>query len=105
MKKQINKVVCPKCGYEYTPSEIFYPEDILPDVGEVVRKEDGTIDFCTGKSDLEVEEFTCDHCGCIFKATPELAVSTSIENTVESFDDDYSTPIFKDRITLDEPEK
>ena len=106
MKKPAFKesIICPYCGREYVPSEIFYPEDLLPNVGDVVRKENGLVEFCTGSQELESEEYCCDGCGKTFKVTP--ALSFLVEKVeVEDFDEDFSTQIYKDRISLEEPKE
>ena len=36
-------IKCPKCGYEYLASEIFYPEDLLGTCNNIIRDENGKI--------------------------------------------------------------
>ena len=44
LKKHII-IKCPKCGYEYLASEIFYPDDLLGGSTDILRDENGKIIF------------------------------------------------------------
>ena len=70
------KAKCPYCGREYMPSELLYPENVLPSIGEPVRDEKGAIEFCTGSDELSSETYVCDGCGREFVVMPSLSVET-----------------------------
>lgn len=92
VKKKIeikNKIICPYCGYEYTISEIFMPEDLLPNTGDVVRKQDGSIDFCLGAQELAKEDYLCDNCNHKFEVEPIISYKI---NKVD-FEDNESVTI------------
>lgn len=69
-------VKCPKCGYEYIASEIFYPEDILGKVKNVVRDDSGKIIFIEGDYPELIEEWQCDKCDTNFKV--KLSITSEI---------------------------
>ena len=94
-------IKCPKCGREYHPSEIFYPNSFLGRATDVARDNDGNILFFTGDDMCLNEEYTCDNCNTTFKVIASVDFKTSIDNE-HSFDEEYSTPLYENRISLKE---
>lgn len=91
---------CPKCGYEYLASEIFYPEYILGRSTDITRDENGKIIFLGDGYEPEFEEdWECDHCGCNFKAKLNIKSETIYDN-IYDFSDDYKISIDDDKETL-----
>lgn len=99
LSKQII-IKCPKCGYEYLASEIFYPDDIFGTCDEVLRDENGHILLVAHGSDPQREEpWTCDHCGCEF--TARLTVKgESIYNDDLDFSEDFTINSNSDKVQL-----
>ena len=68
MINDLNKHViirCPKCGYEYLASEIFYPETLLGKSTDVIRDDNGKIIFLGNGEEPELtEDWECENCGC-----------------------------------------
>ena len=82
------KITCPKCGYEYLPNEIFYPDDVFGDANSIVRDENGKIEIFGGDSFNLDEEFTCEHCGCHFNVVGKVSFKTTILDEID-FDNDF----------------
>lgn len=82
-------IKCPKCGYEYLASEIFYPEDLLGSCNNILRDENGRILLVSDGEDPHLEEdWTCDHCGCDFKAKLDIKGTTLYSNELD-FSEDF----------------
>lgn len=93
-------IKCPKCGYEYLASEIFYPEDLLGTCNNIIRDENGKILLVTGGDDPYLEEdWECDHCGCQFKATLNVKGGT-LYNNEHDFSEDYTISTEDDKEKL-----
>ena len=43
-------IKCPKCGYEYLPAEIFFPDVLLGEPSNIIRDEEGKVEFFEGNS-------------------------------------------------------
>lgn len=82
-------IKCPKCGYEYLASEIFFPEDLIGKAQEIVRDDNGKILVILDGEEPHLEEpWECDHCGCDFVA--KLDVKASVEyNEDKDFSEEY----------------
>lgn len=94
-------IECPHCRRQYTIQEIFMPNYLLGLAKDIVRNEDGVIEAFDGVEQDLTEQFTCEECNTTFKVKANISFDVeTIEE--ESFDDDYSTTIYKDRITLEE---
>ena len=62
-------IVCPHCGYEYLPAEIFYAESLIGRPTEVVRDVLGKIlyyEYVPGHELETTEHYVCDGCGKSF---------------------------------------
>lgn len=88
LSKQII-IKCPKCGYEYLASEIFYPENLLGVAKDVLRDDKGKILLIIdGEEPCLEEDWECYNCGCDFKAKLDIK-SGSIYNQNYDFNEDY----------------
>lgn len=85
---KVKKIVCPNCGWEYLPNEIFYPDEAFGDANSIVRDEKGKIQIFEGDSLSLKEEFTCEHCGCHFETEGEINFTTHIIDEID-FDNDF----------------
>lgn len=95
-----NIIKCPYCGYEYVPSEIYYPNEFLGKPKNIYRDVDGKIEKIDKESNLN-ETYTCDSCDKTFKVSASVNfVTEKLEEL--NFEDDYVSPLYKDRITLEE---
>lgn len=39
----MHKIICPKCGAEYLPSEIYFAEDLIGKQKNIVKNDEGKI--------------------------------------------------------------
>lgn len=92
MNKNIVKIVCPHCGYEYLPAEIFYPTSVFDDPGTIVRNEKGKIEFFSGKNIELIESFVCDKCGCEFEVEGKVEFNTQLK-VRDIFSEEYFSDI------------
>ena len=103
MNDSIHKIKCPHCGAEYLPSEIYIPEDFLPDCDDVTRDEEGKLVACHSNALNLSEEYTCDYCGHRFSVEAQVSFKTSV-NELHDYGHDYETQLYPEgRIEL--PEK
>ncbi len=94
------KIICPHCGAEYLPAEIFYPESILGNPSNIIKDEDGLIEHYEGEEPDFTEEYTCDKCGHTFTVTGDVVYT--VTEKLDEFDEDWSTTVFKGRIPLED---
>lgn len=94
--KPIKKAVitCPHCGWEYVPSEIFVPGQLIgkPDPSTLVKDALGKILYVEYPQDQEpeqVETYVCDNCEKTFVITPTVSYKTQKEEEVLDFKDPY----------------
>lgn len=99
MKQKL--IVCPTCGCEYHPSEIFLPNYILGKPKEIEKDAFGKLSTYGGVEQDLKEQFVCDKCNTRFNVTAKLDFVVE-EDVMKSFNDEYSTTIYKDRIKLAE---
>lgn len=93
---------CPKCGAEYLPSEIMYPESLLGRETCVSKDSDGHIIFSDGEAPSYSDEYTCDYCGCTFDVKATVSYSSEVDS-LHDFSRPYETKLHGDRMTLKEP--
>ena len=81
----MKKIKCPYCGAEYTPSEIFMPQDFLETSLSVLRDKSGKIEHISCEDACLEESYICDYCD------KEFTVKAEIEYVVEQSEefDDY----------------
>ena len=82
-----NKLIikCPKCGYQYLPSEIFFPESFLGSAHDVVRNAAGKIIHAAGEDPDLKETYTCDCCGSSFTVEANITMKSSLIEEDEDF--------------------
>lgn len=87
MTKDFIILKCPKCGYEYLASEIFYPDDILGKPNNIIRDDKGHIILVEGEQPHSSELFECYNCGTTFKA--DLGFNTETKYNKDLEEDDF----------------
>lgn len=93
-------IICPSCGAEYLPCEIYYPDQFLGK-SYSIDKINGKIESFNGANmDLE-ESYICNHCNTKFKVNAKVSFKSQI---IDKYDmsKSYATPLFEDKITLSE---
>lgn len=83
-------IKCPKCGREYLPCEIFYPEDMMLSTN-VIKDENGKIIYFEGNQPDGFESYICDGCGEEF--TVKVSMTFDVEKPEVDFDDDFTEDI------------
>lgn len=91
--KKLEVIVCPYCGREYLPSEIYLPNSFLGKVNTVIRDISGRIDTFFGKSMDLKETYTCDKCNKKFSVLAKVTFKTDI--VTDEFDEEYTSHINK----------
>ena len=93
-------IICPKCGAEYLPCEIYYPNQFLG-YSKSIDKLEGKIESFSGNNMNLEESFICDHCDTKFTVTSKVSFKTQI---IDKYDVSkaYATPLFEDKLTLSE---
>lgn len=96
------KILCPYCGAEYMPQEIYIPSDFLPKVEDLVKDEKGKIVAKYEHPMNTHEEYTCDHCGHRFQIDAKVEFITS-DAVNHDFNFDYKSQLYtSDRLELKE---
>lgn len=98
-KDEITKIVCPHCGCEYLPSEIFIPDTLLGKPKQIVKNVNGEIQYYDGIMPDNNESYVCDNCGKKFNVVAHVSYTTS---TDPEFQRTYVTKLFEPKLTLDE---
>ena len=95
------KIVCPICGAEYLPSEIYIPDEFFGKPTEVIRDPADRIEFFLGKGMNLDEEYICDSCGANMRISAKLSFVVDTEPVED--DDEYVTTFERPKkIKLDE---
>ena len=84
--KKLEVIICPTCGREYLPSEIYYPNSFLGKVNTVIRDTSGKIDTFFGKSMDLKETYICDKCNKAFGVSARVTFKTDV---VDDFSEEY----------------
>lgn len=91
---QTVKIICPVCGREYLPEEIFVPSK----PSSIVRDNNGKIISYVGDSFSLEEQYCCDCCNTTFRVIGYTRFSTDVAPIVESkdiFNEEYTTKFQK----------
>ena len=94
-------IKCPKCGRQYLPAEIYYPNSFFGKPMQIDKNEKGEVEYYNGKSMDLVETYMCDSCNSKFQVTADISFSTSLVVN-EVFSEVYSTPLFENKLELSE---
>ena len=92
-------IVCPHCGAEYLPSEIFVEDGMLGDASCIVKTSEGRIVRYSGSPYDLSESYICDYCNKGFLVNGKICFSTEKE---DDFDEEYERPLYSNRIELQE---
>lgn len=95
MEKETNIIVCPYCGQEYLPSEIFLPKTFFGEPKDIFKTEFGKIDYFMGTPMCLTESYICDNCNKEFHVQANLSFNTSYDTELDEFSDEYVSTIDK----------
>lgn len=99
MKEKLNIIICPNCGAEYLPAEIFLPDSFLGRPGVVDKDSSGKIIYYNGSNMNLRESYTCDYCNKTFKINGKIQFNTTYDSNID-FDEEYTTPLKKKGLFL-----
>jgi len=83
-------IKCPHCGYEYAPSEVFLPGELIGRSDSVIKDALGKIlyiDYDEGEEPEQVEHFECEGCGKPFIVEATVTYKTKPEEEELDFSD------------------
>lgn len=94
--REVKLIHCPYCGWEYDPSEILYPDNVLGKVDSksIVRDGDGKIIYKEYEEDCEPlaeDVYYCDHCGKAFVIKINTEFTTEAQKEELDFSDTSSS--------------
>lgn len=99
--KRIDKIICPVCGTEYLPAEVYLPNELLGRPSDIERDITGKIlSFC-GKTLSPKETYTCDKCNSLFEVFAKVQFNTRLSHNVD-FSTPYSGAVTKPKLFFDE---
>lgn len=96
----MNYIVCPHCGAEYTPAEIYIPSSLIKDPGYISRDDNNKILETENPALDSTETFVCDFCNREFVI--EASINFSTYDSKEHYYEDYSTKLNKTKLFLNE---
>lgn len=99
--RKFELIECPKCHYEYLPSEIYLPKSYFGRPIMIERDPTGKILSYEGSSVDVFETYTCDACNHTFRVTSKVGFYTELDK-LENFDEEFSSPINKNSLFLEE---
>lgn len=85
MSKKVISIVCPYCGREYLPAEIYIPKAFMGKPMDVERTREGKIDNFNGPLMDTAEEYICDGCGETFQVRASVSFKTFKKDTSATF--------------------
>lgn len=100
MNKKNKYIVCPNCGMEYLPCEIFIPNYFIGKCTNIKRDYSGKLVEYDGQNMQLTEKYVCDKCNKPFNISALVNFVTR-PNKLEDFTEDYSTPL-KNGVVLSE---
>ena len=98
--EKLQFITFPECGAQYLPCEIYYPDEFLGKSYQI-DKVDGQIEAIGGTSMNLTETYTCDKCNTKFETTAKISFKTAVVDKYD-FSKSYVTPLFEEKLTLDE---
>lgn len=87
-------IICPVCGCEYLPIEIFVPSSFFGKLNFIRRDENGKIKYFLGEEPDYIEYFKCGNCNNTFKIFANIQYNTQIEDKL-NFNMLYETKLEK----------
>lgn len=94
------KIVCPCCGAEYLPSEIFIPQEVLGKSNfELDKTRIGHITDNNSIKDMDLQEtYQCDYCERIFR----VKMKVKFETDCDKFNEESKYTINRKKLFIQE---
>lgn len=68
-------IICPNCGMEYMPGEIYFPKEFFGYQTNIIRLDKKILTFDGPDMNLE-EEFICEGCNTKFRVNADISYTT-----------------------------
>ena len=75
-----NFIICPFCGFQYLPGEIYDPKHFLGQPKDIIRNNIGEILGHEGISMDLNESYTCENCEQQFNVTGKISFNVTTNN-------------------------
>lgn len=75
-EKKVVKIVCPVCGAEYLPAEIYLPNEFLGKPKNIIKTKQGKIEHFEYSTMNNKEKYECDYCRHTFEITADVKFRT-----------------------------
>ena len=92
LDKEQYLIRCPVCGQEYLAAELFLPTDLLGKPTDIVKRNDGKLDFYMGEKPSYTTEYCCDNCNTNFRVRARIYYDVTT-NDYDNFDKDYTSKL------------
>lgn len=100
-KEKLDVIVCPNCGMEYLPAEIFLPDAFVGHPQNIEKDSLGKVCSFSGLSSDTAEEYVCDGCKSLFRVSARVNYMTTIRDKF-NFNTDHTTKLKKTTLSLKE---
>lgn len=91
-KNVVKTIRCPKCGYEYTPDEIFLPSELMGQSHRRTKDALGKVLYVDYLEDDDkpkfTEHFECENCGTAFVVEATVNYKSKLEDEALDFKND-----------------
>lgn len=95
------KIICPSCGAQYLPCEIYLPNSFLGKTKMIEKDVYGKIlDYYGSSMDLK-EQYKCDKCNTTFSVKATVTFNTQVKSEFD-FDSPYVSNLRSTKLTLSE---
>ena len=89
-----NTIICPVCGREYLPEEIFTRKSMYGKPQHIVRNEYGKILSFEGSSAFLEETYMCDKCDAFFRVNGKMVFNSTVA-VKPDVSDEYTSKLVK----------
>lgn len=96
----MKKIICPSCGAEYLPCEIFIPDVFFGKQINVDKDSLGKVVDYGGTNGSLKESYKCDYCDTTFIVDTVIKFNTREKNS--NFNETYSTKLNKPNLFMKE---
>ena len=79
----MKKIICPNCGAEYLPAEIFYPDSLVGEPKDIEKDMQGKILYFGGTTINPEEEYICDYCKRKMTVFANISFNTNVSDFKE----------------------
>lgn len=88
--KKLESIICPTCGMEYLPAEIYNPSAFFGKPKCIIRDDNNKIEHIIGNSIDCREQYICDNCDKPFSVIAKISFVSKVE---DDFSDEHESII------------